>query len=150
MEMMCLRESGKDIIGMGESKTPSAFVKACRIFKTLDVLYKTTLRLSEDTTEEKASMGGADTEIAPITSIETIKSAIITLIENKQQEDAVDQRDQGSGDKIRKDWQRNHTGLCEKKGSVSARERRVIQEVSGLLYDSALFILRTVAIIFAK
>lgn len=84
---MRLRESGKDIIGMGESKTPSAFVKACRIFKTLDVLYKTTLRLSEDTTEEKASMGGADTEIAPITSIETIKSAIITLIENKQQED---------------------------------------------------------------
>lgn len=33
-----LRESGKRVIGMGESKTPSAFVRACEQFKTLDVL----------------------------------------------------------------------------------------------------------------
>ena len=39
---MRLRESGRDIIGMGESKTPAAFVKACRVFKTLDVLYNAT------------------------------------------------------------------------------------------------------------
>lgn len=34
-----LRESGKRVIGMGESKTPSAFVRACEQFKTLDVLF---------------------------------------------------------------------------------------------------------------
>ena len=28
------------VIGMGESKTPTAFVKACEEFKLLDVLYK--------------------------------------------------------------------------------------------------------------
>lgn len=33
-----LRESGKRVIGMGESKTPSAFVRACEQFKALDVL----------------------------------------------------------------------------------------------------------------
>lgn len=33
-----LREAGKRVIGMGESKTPSAFVRACEQFKTLDVL----------------------------------------------------------------------------------------------------------------
>ena len=35
-----LRESGKRVIGMGESKTPTPFVRACEQFKTLDVLYK--------------------------------------------------------------------------------------------------------------
>ena len=37
---MRLRESGKRVIGMGESKTPTPFVRACEQFKTLDVLYK--------------------------------------------------------------------------------------------------------------
>lgn len=36
-----LRESGMHVIGMGESKTPSAFIAACNSFKYLDVLYKT-------------------------------------------------------------------------------------------------------------
>ena len=35
-----LREDGKMVIGMGESKTPMAFIKACEQFKTLDVLYE--------------------------------------------------------------------------------------------------------------
>lgn len=33
-----LRESGKQVIGMGESKTPKAFVSACDSFRYLDVL----------------------------------------------------------------------------------------------------------------
>ncbi len=33
-----LREAGKQVIGMGESKTPAPFVKACEQFRTLDVL----------------------------------------------------------------------------------------------------------------
>ena len=37
---MRLRESGKHVVGMGESKTPTPFVRACEQFKTLDVLYK--------------------------------------------------------------------------------------------------------------
>ena len=37
---MRLRESGKYVVGMGESKTPSPFVKACDRFKTLDILMR--------------------------------------------------------------------------------------------------------------
>jgi len=33
-----LRESGMEVIGMGEEKTPSSFVASCTIFKYLDVL----------------------------------------------------------------------------------------------------------------
>lgn len=35
-----LRESGMNVIGMGESKTPSAFISACNSFKYLDILYQ--------------------------------------------------------------------------------------------------------------
>ncbi|SFL31244.1 TIGR00288 family protein [Lachnospiraceae bacterium KH1T2] len=35
-----LKEEGKIVVGMGESKTPNAFIKACDSFKVLDVLYK--------------------------------------------------------------------------------------------------------------
>lgn len=84
---MRLRESGKDIIGMGESKTPSAFVKACRVFKTLDVLYKTTIPAADSILKKQDEIKDEEMEVAPITSIETIKSTIVSLIESKQQED---------------------------------------------------------------
>ncbi|HLR92380.1 MAG TPA: NYN domain-containing protein, partial [Atopostipes sp.] len=35
-----LRESGMKVIGMGESKTPNAFISACNSFKYLDILYQ--------------------------------------------------------------------------------------------------------------
>lgn len=35
-----LRESGMTVIGMGESKTPGAFISACNSFKYLDILYQ--------------------------------------------------------------------------------------------------------------
>ncbi|HZK01359.1 MAG TPA: NYN domain-containing protein [Anaerovoracaceae bacterium] len=35
-----LRESGMDVVGMGERKTPKAFVVACNKFKYLDILAK--------------------------------------------------------------------------------------------------------------
>jgi len=35
-----LRESGMNVIGMGESKIPNAFISACNSFKYLDILYR--------------------------------------------------------------------------------------------------------------
>ncbi len=35
-----IKEEGKMVVGMGESKTPNALIKACDSFKMLDVLYK--------------------------------------------------------------------------------------------------------------
>lgn len=43
-----LRESGMKVIGMGESKTPNAFISACNSFKYLDILFEN----SEDELEE--------------------------------------------------------------------------------------------------
>lgn len=46
-----LRESGMNVIGMGESKTPGAFISACNSFKYLDILYESTD--SDTETEEE-------------------------------------------------------------------------------------------------
>ena len=47
-----LRESGKQVIGMGESKTPKPFISACNQFKYLDLLLEQ--RLEEEAAEEAA------------------------------------------------------------------------------------------------
>lgn len=46
-----LRESGMSVIGMGESKTPSAFISACNSFKYLDILYQSSESDDEDEEE---------------------------------------------------------------------------------------------------
>ena len=50
-----LRESGKRVIGMGESKTPTPFVRACEQFKTLDVLYKNNSQQPKHNAQEHRS-----------------------------------------------------------------------------------------------
>lgn len=96
-----IRESGKQVIGMGESKTPSAFVKACEQFKTLDVLYRSNVssngrgrynkKAGEDTdnrvNEEKTILDNKDKDAEPITSMENIKRTIITLLEQHSDDD---------------------------------------------------------------
>ncbi len=46
-----LRESGCEVIGMGENKTPQPFVKSCSQFKYLEIIYKNDS--STDSDEEK-------------------------------------------------------------------------------------------------
>ncbi|MFA9465560.1 MAG: NYN domain-containing protein [Velocimicrobium sp.] len=92
-----LRESGKRVIGMGESKTPSPFVKACEQFKTLDVLYKSESKnakehyeiKNEDENESKPEIEKPilSKDAEPITSMKNIKRTILGLLEEKSDED---------------------------------------------------------------
>lgn len=43
-----LRESGMTVIGMGESKTPNAFISACNTFKYLDILFASLANAEEE------------------------------------------------------------------------------------------------------
>ncbi|MEG2349247.1 MAG: NYN domain-containing protein [Hungatella sp.] len=92
-----LREAGKRVIGMGESKTPASFVKACEQFKTLDVLYKEeTGKHASPAAENKKNVGepvavpagrnnGADnTPAEPITSLRVIKLFIRSLLSDDE------------------------------------------------------------------
>lgn len=48
-----LRESGMQVIGMGESKTPKPFISACNQFKYLDLLYSNQQDEEKEETREK-------------------------------------------------------------------------------------------------
>ena len=76
---MRLRESGKSIIGMGESKTPGPFRKACEQFKILDVLYRT--KEGEHKKQEPEKI------VSDVTDLKVIKAAIYTMLEERSDED---------------------------------------------------------------
>lgn len=70
-----LKEEGKTVVGMGESKTPAALIKACDSFKMLDVLFK-------EQNQEK----GSRTTRAKMTKLSTIEKAIKQIIEANDDE----------------------------------------------------------------
>lgn len=81
-----LRESGMDVTGMGESKTPKAFIAACNRFRYLDILYSS--QQKEETKEENKEEVHKDgnqkeanrKEInQPRTSLKSLKKAIRSI-----------------------------------------------------------------------
>lgn len=83
-----LRESGMTVIGMGESKTPKAFIEACNSFKVLNLIAnKDEIEKTENSTknenlqEEKEQ---ANTEKKAITPISEIKNAIKNIIISRE------------------------------------------------------------------
>lgn len=82
-----LREDGKMVIGMGESKTPMAFIKACEQFKTLDVLYESENQtVAEDSTGKKKADVAPEQEAVPITSLKTIRQTVMNIIDEQTED----------------------------------------------------------------
>ena len=87
---MRLREAGKFVIGMGESKTPSPFVKSCDEFKVLDIILKNSISEEEEKKLAKtaegiaASEGGS--EPTPITKLSVIKKSMLDIIDKNSDE----------------------------------------------------------------
>lgn len=96
-----LRESGMNVIGMGESKTPPAFIAACNTFKYLDILYNNQQSESDENSETPDPAGspaGASNngkgEIShkekaqPQTKFSTLRRAIRSIILENSDEDS--------------------------------------------------------------
>lgn len=89
-----LRESGKDVIGMGEEKTPRSFRAACTVFTTLEILLdqdeesvgevfsgkvrETEVEISLKGKTEKGSSDHLDTGVISKRTIENDIASIIT------------------------------------------------------------------------
>ncbi|MGI5824823.1 MAG: NYN domain-containing protein [Bacillota bacterium] len=76
-----LRESGMEVIGMGEEKTPRSFRSACNVFTTLENL------LDQDNSDSDAEAGAVaavvnkqEKETGSIISKKTVEDAIIKII----------------------------------------------------------------------
>ncbi|MBQ8184692.1 MAG: NYN domain-containing protein [Lachnospiraceae bacterium] len=86
-----LRESGMDVTGMGESKTPKPFIAACNRFRYLDILYSSQQQeeKKEETKEikEKEEKGRSikkpqakeQAEMQPRTNLKVLKRAIRSI-----------------------------------------------------------------------
>ena len=59
-----LREAGKQVIGMGETKTPMPFITACNQFKYLDMLYEQKQQEAADAEAEAESAAAAEKSLA--------------------------------------------------------------------------------------
>lgn len=76
-----LRESGKTVIGMGETKTPTPFIHACNQFKYLDLL---TASAEVAGGRQPANSNQAD---GLQTSLDTIVAAMQTIVEDNSDDD---------------------------------------------------------------
>ena len=87
---MRLREAGKFVIGMGESKTPAPFVKSCDEFKVLDILLKNSLSDEEEKRLAKTNGATSATEQesvpTPITKLSVIKKSMLDIIDKNSDE----------------------------------------------------------------
>ncbi len=85
---MRLRESRKTVIGMGESKTPSAFVRACEEFKVLDVLFQNSLSEEERKAMKKASGEREEKleEATPITGVAEIRRSVKEILDSHSED----------------------------------------------------------------
>lgn len=78
-----LRESGMDVIGMGEKKTPRPFISACNLFKYVDVL-----AAAEKAEEAPSPNQKTDVEVASdVADRNAIIRTIGTLINENSDED---------------------------------------------------------------
>ncbi len=97
-----LKEEGKVVVGMGESKTPVALRNACDYFKVIDLLYKeanksqsskknqkkksqTKQKQKKDYDEDTPDITESEAEAS--TDLDTIERAIISIIEANGDED---------------------------------------------------------------
>ena len=74
-----LREAGKCVVGMGEKKTPSAFMAACNKFKYLEVLAK---KIQEDPEQAEQPIVQAET-----TSLPVVREAVLTIVREISDDD---------------------------------------------------------------
>lgn len=76
-----LRESGKTVIGMGETKTPKPFIHACNQFKYLDIL--TASENADSNTPAKTPEQAAEIQ----TSLDIIISAMQNIVTENSDDD---------------------------------------------------------------
>ena len=90
-----IKEEGKVVIGMGESKTSSALIKACDSFKMLDVLYKeANAEKAREKAAARAKSADKKTKTAArktnnVTKITTIEKALKQIILARDDENGM-------------------------------------------------------------
>ena len=79
-----IRENGIPVIGMGEEKTPSVFINACRKFVVLNSLFDENNTEEDDKKESKEKTNKESKKKSNITDLSIIQKTIIEIIVDKE------------------------------------------------------------------
>lgn len=82
-----LRESGMYVVGMGEKKTPSAFVSACNMFKYLEILTQSVSSIPPISADDKAKACKKEFIEEPVTPQHVLVNAITSIINDTSDDD---------------------------------------------------------------
>lgn len=82
-----LRESGMDVVGMGERKTPKPFIAACNKFKYLDVLANAETLIKVEPSRSKNLNIENLSNIPMVDSLNEIRNDVITIAQENSDED---------------------------------------------------------------
>lgn len=82
-----LRESGMYVVGMGEKKTPSAFVSACNMFKYLEILTHNPANEKQVLTGEQVKSNKKESVEESVTPLSEIINAITSIINDTSDDD---------------------------------------------------------------
>lgn len=77
-----LRESGMYVVGMGEKKTPNAFIAACNKFKYLEILAQAPNLPDDENASEQPADEGLDH-----TSLDEVRNTIRTIVDETSDDD---------------------------------------------------------------
>lgn len=83
---MRLREANMFVIGMGESKTPTALTKACNKFIHLDLIASEEMNLGESKAEhvQNITQGSSNGAKSNVTAIHQIQEAIVNMVNESE------------------------------------------------------------------
>ncbi len=84
-----LRESGKYVMGMGERKTPSAFISACNNFKYLEILEQPAVPEAVRGKTAKTAVPVTPAEESQMTDLDTIHQAVKTILDSSDEEEVL-------------------------------------------------------------
>ena len=82
-----LRESGMYVVGMGEKKTPSAFVSACNMFKYLEILTQNATNSIPILADDKAKPSKKESVEETVTPLSVLIDAITSIINDTSDDD---------------------------------------------------------------
>jgi len=82
-----LRESGMNVVGMGEKKTPTPFISACNKFRYLEVLAQNAITNVSPNEDVEYDEDAEPPEAVEMTPLEVIKSAIQTIVQEISDDD---------------------------------------------------------------
>lgn len=105
-----LRESGMTVIGMGESKTPNAFISACNTFKYLDILFASLANAEEEEEnhEETKTTKGKSNRSAVSAQERTAASVKIEEKAASAENGSTSASAKGATVLSRKEWKKDH------------------------------------------